>query len=120
MKAVLPPRPTRLDVGWSSVPTIDLSNDDKDVVITRIPFSSYFVRKFPEAFSLSAIEWVAKTTSSLREQSMRANGAFVYEGKNQEEANRLVYYEVTIKELASHRSVGDDFGGLVSAGRSAE
>jgi hypothetical protein len=51
---------------------------------------------------------------------MRANGAFVYEGKNQEEANRLVYYEVTIKELASHRSVGDDFGGLVSAGRSAE
>ena len=55
MKAVLPPRPTRLDVGWSSVPGMELSNDDKDVVITKIPFSSYFVRKFPEGFSLITI-----------------------------------------------------------------
>eukprot|EP01122_Echinamoeba_exundans_P015518 TRINITY_DN7394_c0_g1_i1.p1 TRINITY_DN7394_c0_g1~~TRINITY_DN7394_c0_g1_i1.p1 ORF type:complete len:380 (+),score=42.44 TRINITY_DN7394_c0_g1_i1:80-1141(+) len=54
-----------------------VSNDDKDVAIGRLPFSSYF--------------------------SMRADGAFVYEGKNQEEGNRLVYYEITLNELASHR-----------------
>lgn len=90
--------PTALDLSWSSVPDCVVSDDHRELKINRLPFSSYFVRCI-----LSVIVCSRLTVPRLK--STRGNGAYLWAGSNQPDTNVVPYFEVTLKELASHRCV---------------